>query len=77
MPNLTNWQAVGLAEGFIDGDEEEVLEAWQHLVDSGIAWVLQGWFGRTAEHLIEEGFISRPLTHEDHPVYIASQRTET
>ena len=38
--------------------EEQVLEAWQTLVDTGMAWQLQGWFGRTARHLIEEGYIN-------------------
>ncbi len=50
--------AVGIAEGFIEADsEEQVLEAWQTLVDTGMAWQLQGWFGRTARQLIEEGHI--------------------
>jgi hypothetical protein len=48
---------VGLAEGFVDGTEEEVIEAWQYLHDSGHAYKLQGWFGRQAKMLIEEGII--------------------
>ncbi len=53
------FDAVGIAEGFIEADsEEQVLEAWQTLVDTGMAWQLQGWFGRTARHLIEEGYIN-------------------
>lgn len=56
---MDTYQAVGLAEGFIEADtEEQVLEAWQTLVDTGMAWQLQGWFGRTARHLIEEGYIN-------------------
>ena len=48
--------AVGLAEGFIKAQsEEQVIEAWQYLIDSGLAWQLQGWFGRTAAHLVREG----------------------
>jgi hypothetical protein len=55
---MNTFDAVGIAEGFIDADsEEQVLEAWQTLVDTGMAWQLQGWFGRTARHLIEEGYI--------------------
>ena len=55
---MDTYTAVGLAEGFIDSDsEEQVLEAWQTLVDTGMAWQLQGWFGRTARRLIEEGYI--------------------
>lgn len=56
---MDNYTAVGLAEGFIDADsEEQVLEAWQHLHDTGLAYQLQGFFGRTARHLIEQSLIS-------------------
>jgi hypothetical protein len=56
---MDNFTATGLAEGFIEAEsEEQVLEAWQHLVDTGLAWRLQGWFGRTAQHLINEGVIT-------------------
>ena len=54
---MKKFEAVGLAEGFIEGTEEEVINAWEYLVDSGMAWTLQGWFGRTAKALIEEGII--------------------
>ena len=43
------------AAGFEDASEEQKNEAWQYLIDSGLAWRLQGWFGRTAAQLIEEG----------------------
>ncbi len=56
---MDNYNAVGIAEGFVECDsEEEYLEAWQHLVDTGLAWSLQGWFGRTATDLIERGVIT-------------------
>jgi hypothetical protein len=56
---MNTFDAVGIIEGFVDSDsEEQVLEAWQTLVDTGMAWQLQGWFGRTARHLIEEGYIN-------------------
>tara|TARA_Y100001949_G_scaffold128093_1_gene109623 strand:- start:3553 stop:3738 length:186 start_codon:yes stop_codon:yes gene_type:complete len=55
---MDNFNAVGIAEGFIPcEDENKVIQAWQHLVDTGLAWTLQGWFGRTAKVLIEQGII--------------------
>ena len=55
---MDSYTAVGLAEGFIEADsKDEVIEAWQYLVNTGLAWQLQGFFGRTAERLIEEGVI--------------------
>jgi len=57
---VDNFNAVGIAEGFIPCDsEDEVIRAWQHLIDTGMAWTLQGWFGRTANALIEAGVCKR------------------
>ncbi len=54
---MTNYTAVSIAEGFCDHEptEAEQVEAWQHLIDTGLAWTLQGWFGRFATDLIEQG----------------------
>jgi hypothetical protein len=58
---MDNYTAVGIAEGFVEPESaEQQLEAWQHLIDTGLAWTLQGWFGRTARDLIERGICSPP-----------------
>ena len=57
---MDNFTAVGIAEGFVAAEnEDQVAEAWQHLHDTGLAYQLQGWFGRTAAALIEHGVISQ------------------
>lgn len=65
-PNLDTFTAVGLAEGFIQAEsEEEVIQAWQYLIDTGLVWTLQGWFGRTAAALIERGVCTRTIAREE------------
>jgi len=36
-------------------EEEEIVELFQELINSGLAWELQGHYGRTAKYLIETG----------------------
>jgi len=56
---MDEYKAVGIAEGFIESEsEEEVIAAWQYLHDTGLAYSLQGWFGRRARQLLEEGVIT-------------------
>jgi len=57
---LTPYMATAIAEGFCEGEgatEEQQKDAWQYLHDTRIAYSLQGWFGRQARTLIEQGII--------------------
>lgn len=53
--------ATMIAEGVQEPEsQDEYIKAWQMLVDTGTCWSLQGWFGREATRMIEEGILSRP-----------------
>lgn len=41
-------------------DEEELVEFFQGLINSGHAWTLQGFYGRTAQALIDKGLCTLP-----------------
>jgi hypothetical protein len=58
---MTPYLASAIAEGFCEGENatrEQQIEAWQYLHDTGLAYSLQGWYGRTAQQLLEEGIIN-------------------
>ena len=52
---MDDFTATMIAEGVEEADEETTIAAWQHLIDSGLCWRLQGWFGRTAKDFIDRG----------------------
>ena len=57
LERIDTFDAVMIAEGVYDATQEEQVQAWQYLHDSGLAYQMQGWFGRTAQQVIEAGVI--------------------
>ena len=41
-------------------DQEQVVELFQYLINTGLVWQLQGFYGRTARDLIENGLCTLP-----------------
>ena len=62
MKKLTNLEATMIAEGAQEPEsDEQYIQAWQHLIDTGLAWTLQGFFGRTASAMIQNGVCYMPI----------------
>ena len=58
---MSNSEAIDIAEGLIETDDlDTYTRAWQQLIDTGLAWQLQGWFGREAMRMIRGGYCSMP-----------------
>jgi hypothetical protein len=47
------------------GSGEAVTEGFQHIINNGVVWRLQGSYGRTAYNLIESGQYTMPETEEE------------
>lgn len=54
---VEKFDIVDFVMGFEDGslDEPSIVEGFQYMINSGLVWCLQGFYGRTATNLIEEG----------------------
>lgn len=58
---MNTYNAIMIAEGNMPAEREEQVAAWQHLIDTGLVWKLQGSFGRGAMSLIEQGLCEGPV----------------
>ena len=57
-----SYTACAIVEGFYgaaEADPKDELKAWAYLIKTGLCWNLQGWYGRNAAGLIEDGLISK------------------
>jgi hypothetical protein len=61
VENLAD-QIMAFEAGDLDGDETVAL--FQKLVETGLAWELQGYYGRFAAALIRDGLVTVPGPEE-------------
>lgn len=59
--SMSTFDACGTIEGFTNPNPSarEVLEAWASLIKTGACWGLQGFYGRGASSMIEQGYITK------------------
>ena len=61
MENMNTMRAISVLEGMEPcEDYEEIVEAWQFLINNGVCWQLQGQYGRAAMQMIEAGLCTLP-----------------
>ena len=60
---ITNYLAVGYAEGFEETDNNlDIIRAWSYICGTKLYLSLQGWFGRNCRSLIENGILQKDGT---------------
>ena len=61
---MTKTKAIDIIDGFVAGSAQDIIHAYQHLIDTGIVWNLQGRYGRQAQHLIQIGLCTKPSNNQ-------------
>ena len=61
---MTTMRAIDLIDGFEVGTVQDLIHAYQFLIDNGQVWSLQGRYGRQAQHLIEVGLCTKPSNNQ-------------
>ena len=58
---MDQYRAVALCEGFETPENDaDLIMAWQYLIETRLAWSLQGSFGRIAQRMIDSGLCTPP-----------------
>jgi len=60
-----NIRAVIIANGLQYSEIDEFFKAWQHLIDTGLAWKLRGAYPRSAQYLIDLGYCKSANEHSE------------
>ena len=56
---LTLRRVMDICENKTVADEEEMIEAWQWIQDSGSRHILPAWYGRTVDWYAEQGQVTK------------------
>ena len=60
---MTTMRAIDIADGFEECTDEEFIQAYQHLIDTGALRSLQGRYSRQAQRLIDGGLCTTSQTN--------------
>jgi hypothetical protein len=63
---MTLHEAIMTIECDDTATDHEIINAFQFLIDTGAVWTLQGWYGRMAHHLIQQGLCTGVMEHDLH-----------
>jgi len=58
---MNTLEAIEYIESQENPCHDTYLDSFQHLIDTGIVWTLEGWYGRTALYFIEKGLLKSAL----------------